>query len=147
MAVPRLIVGEELDLHPRHVDTGRTFALASLAADAQIERRAYRGTAQGIVSELTGEGQSQGVGPAARHMLLVTAGPEARTHRARIELAALAVVIAHLDGLGEAAGVVAAAAGRRDLLAQRIGLHVPGRPVENGSQRLRAVRSRRRGRG
>ena len=36
VAVPLLVVMEELDLHPRHVDAGRALALAALAADAKV---------------------------------------------------------------------------------------------------------------
>src|SRR5262245_34958421 len=42
----------------------------------------------------------------------------------------MAVVVAHLGGLGEAAAGIAAAARRRQLLAAWIVLDVPRRPVE-----------------
>ena len=109
-AVALLVVGEELDLHARHVDAGRTFALAALARHAQIHRVAHRAAGEGIVAELAGEREAQRVGAAARQVPLVAGDAKARAHRAGVELAAMAVVVAHLGGLGEAAGRVAAAA-------------------------------------
>ncbi len=139
-AVPLLVVGEELDLHPRHVDAGRALALAALAADAKVQRLEDGIARQRIRSELARQREPQRVRPAARQMLLVARDAKARAHRSGVELAAVAVVVAHLDGLGEAAGRVAAAAGCRDLLGARIVLHVPRRPVERGNERDRPVR-------
>ena len=81
--------------------------------------------------ELARQRQPQRVGAAARQVLLVARDAVARAHRAGVELAAVAVVVAHLDGLGEAAGDVAAGAGRGGRFGHRIVLHVPGRPVEH----------------
>jgi hypothetical protein len=147
VAVARLVVGEELDLHPRHVDTGRAFALAALAADAEIHRLVHRLAGECVWAELAGQGETQGVGAAAGQVLLVACHAIARAHGAGIELAAMAVVVAHLDGFGEAAGYVAAAAGRRDRFRDRVVLHVPGRPVElrlQGDDLVRPRGARRR---
>jgi hypothetical protein len=58
------------------------------------------------------EREPQRVGAAARQMHLVARDAEGRAHRAGVELPAVAVVVAHLGGLGEAAGRIAARAGR-----------------------------------
>src|SRR5207245_3001245 len=47
--------------------------------------------------------EAQRVGATAGEMDLVARGAIRRAHRARVELAAVAVVVAHLDGLVEAA--------------------------------------------
>jgi hypothetical protein len=109
----RLAPRRRLDLHPRHVDAGRAVALAALAADAQVQRLLHRVARSGshVAPELARERQAQRVGAAARQVLLVARDAKARAHRAGVELAAVAVVVAHLDRLGEAAGRVAAAAG------------------------------------
>src|SRR5262249_20915654 len=54
----------------------------------------------------------------------------ARTHRAGVELATVAVVVAHLHGLREALGRIAAGAGPRLDADHRIAFHVPCGPVE-----------------
>src|SRR3546814_2173460 len=104
MAVARLVMAEELDLHPRHVDAGRAVALAALAADAEIHGLVHRLAGEGIGAALAGQRQTQAVGAAARQMLLVASDAIARAHGAGVALAAMTVVVAHLDGLGEAAG-------------------------------------------
>ena len=58
---------------------------------------------QVLVAELARQREAQRVGAPARRMLLVARDAIARAHRAGVELAAMAVVVAHLDGLGEAA--------------------------------------------
>ena len=116
---------ERLDLHLRHVDAGRAFAPAALAAHAQVERVAHRLRLQRVGAELARQREPQRVGAAARQMLLVARDAIARAHRAGIELAAVAVVVAHFDGLREAAGGIAAGAGRRRRVGDRIALHVP----------------------
>ncbi|KWT97635.1 hypothetical protein APY03_1331 [Variovorax sp. WDL1] len=147
MAVLPLVVGEELDLHLRHVDAGRAVALAALAADAQVHGVANGVAGEGVGAELARERQAQRVGAPAREVLLVARDAVAGAHGAGVELAAVAVVVAHLDGLGEAAGDVAAGAGRGGLLGHRIGLHVPGGPVEHGGDGDALVRPRRGGGG
>src|SRR5205085_10921223 len=57
----------ELDLHPRHIDAGRTFALASLAAHAKVERIAD-GFRREVGSELAGECQTKRVRATAREV-------------------------------------------------------------------------------
>ena len=116
VAVPRLVVREKFDLHPRHVHARRTLALAALATDAQIHGVAYTASlVNASAPSCPDSAKPQRVGAPARDVLLVARDPIARTHRAGVELAALAVVVAHLDGFRKAAGVVAAAARRRDL--------------------------------
>src|SRR5256885_12815204 len=97
----RFVVGEELDLHARHVDTGRAFALAAFARDAEIERLLYRRVT--FSAELAGQREAQRVRAAASEMDLVARRAIRRAHRAGVELAAMTVVVAHLDGLVEAA--------------------------------------------
>ena len=89
-----------------------TFAAAALAAHAQVERLAHRLARRTSVAELPRQREPQRVGAAARQMLLVARDAIARAHRAGVELAAMAVVVAHLDGLGEALRRIAARAGR-----------------------------------
>ena len=128
-----------LELHLRHVDAGRALAAAAFAADAEVERVTHRVAGQGFDAgagiELTRERETQRVGAAARQVLLVARRAVARAHRAGVELAAVAVVVAHLDRLGEAAAGVAAAARRADGLGAWVVLHVPRRPVEDRLQR------------
>ena len=119
-AVPLAVVVQELDLHLRHVDAGRAFALAALARDAQRHRLAHRVGGQRVGAELARQRQAQRVGAAARQMLLVAGRAVGRAHHAGIGFAAGAVVVAHLGGAGEAA---------------------PFRPVERGLERqLRVAR-------
>src|SRR4029077_16353259 len=111
-----VVVGEKLHLHARPVDTGRAFALAAFARDAQVERCLDRLVA--LRAELPGEREAQRVGAAAGQVNLIARRAIRRAHRARVELAAVAVVVAHLDGLVEAA---------------------PLAPVEHGWGHLRAI--------
>src|SRR5207248_6825599 len=101
VAVPRLVVRQEFDLHARHVHTGGAFALAPLAGNAELERLLHGFLALG--PELPRQREAQGVGTAAGEMDLVARGAVGRAHRAGVELAAVAVVVAHLDGLVVAA--------------------------------------------
>ncbi len=139
IAMARPVVRQEFDFHFRHVDARRTFALAALAADAQIHGLAHGNAREGVGAELAGEGEPQGVGASAGQMLLVAGDSEARAHRAGVELPAMAVVVAHLDGLRESAGVVAAGSRGRDPFGRRVVLHIPGRPIERRCERERPV--------
>src|SRR5262249_49002324 len=94
-AVPALVVREKLDLHARHVDAGGTFAPASLAGDTELERLAHRGLRGIVRAKLAGEREAQRVGAPARQVALVAGRAEARAHGAGVELAAMAVVVAH----------------------------------------------------
>ena len=76
-------------------------------------------------------------------MLFVPCHAVARAHRARIEFAAVAVVVAHLHGLGKALGRIATGAGRAGLFGHRIVLHVPRAPVECGLDGDDLVRGRK----
>ena len=89
--------GQHLDLHPRHVDAGRTFAATGLARHAQFQRLGHFVGGEGIGTELTGDGQPQGVGPAARHVLFLARDAITRTHGPALQFAAGAIVVAHLD--------------------------------------------------
>src|SRR5438876_11046431 len=123
--MPRAIRGERFDLEPRHIDAGRALALAALAGDARLECRVHRVAGQVFLAQLTGEREPQRVGSPARGVLLVVSDPIARAHRSCVELAAVPVVVAHFDRLGEATGFVAT--GSRSALAtgQRIAIDVP----------------------
>ena len=78
-------------LQPLH-ETQRSSVVVHLVADASAVR-----------AELAREREAQRIRAAARDMLLVARHAIRRAHRAGVELAAVAVVVAHLDGLGEAA--------------------------------------------
>src|SRR5438067_11400016 len=86
MATARVVMGEKLDLHARHVHTGRAFALAALARDAEIERRLDRLVALG--AELARQREAQRVGAAAREVDLLARRAIRRAHRPGVELAA-----------------------------------------------------------
>ena len=111
----------DFDLHARHVDAGGTFALAALAADAQFHGVVHDIRVERLRAELAGERQPQRVGAAARGMDLVARDAIGRAHGARVELAAMAVVVAHLHRAAEAA---------------------PVRPVERGVERRGRVAGR-----
>src|SRR3954471_17042634 len=98
-----MIVVQELDLHLGHVDAGRAFAPAALAGDAEIERLLHLARGEGVGPELAGDRKPQGSGAASREMLLVAGRAVGRARGAARELAAGAVVVAHLDGAAEPA--------------------------------------------
>src|SRR5947208_2350232 len=123
---------QELDLHARHVDARRAFALASLAADAQLHRLADLLARDAFRPEPAREREPQRVRAPACEVLLVARDAVARAHRAGVELAAVAVVVAHLDGLGVAGRGIAAGAGRADAFRRGVVLYVPRAPVERG---------------
>src|SRR5688500_16069084 len=97
---------QKLDLHGSHVDARRTFALAAFARDAQVERLVELARAERVRSKLSGESEPQRIRAAARDVLLVACHAVRRAHRARIELATMAVVVAHLYGRREAAAAI-----------------------------------------
>src|SRR5258706_16145900 len=99
---------ECLDLHLGHVDARWTLAPTSFAAHAEVERRMHLRGSEALRAELAGQREAQRVGTPARDVLLVARRAVARAHRSRVELAAVSVVVAHLDGLREALGRVAA---------------------------------------
>ena len=101
-----VVVMQELDLHRGHVDAGRAFALAAFARDAQRQRVVELARRERVRPELARQREAQRVRAAARHVLLVARHAIRRAHRARVELAAVAVVVAHLDGGREAAAAV-----------------------------------------
>ena len=88
---------EHLGFHPGHVHAGGTFALAGLAADAEAQRLGHFVGEQRVLSQPAREREAQRVGAAPRHVTLVTGHAVAGTHRATRQLAAGAVVVAHLD--------------------------------------------------
>jgi hypothetical protein len=130
---------QHLDLHLRHVDAGRALALAALAAHAEIERVARPRPSERTGTELPGQRKAKRVRAAAREMLLVASHAIARAHRPCVELAAVTVVVAHLDRLGEPERRIATGARRSQRLRNGIVLHVPRRPVERGGERCRAL--------
>ncbi len=121
-----VIVVKELDLHARHVDAGGAFAFAALARDAEIERVVQLARRETVLVELARERETQRVRAAARDVPLVARHAVRRAHGACIELAAVAVVVAHLDGGREASAAVRLA----DLVL---------RPVERRRERRGAV--------
>ncbi len=104
-AVAGVVVVQELDLHPGHVDAGRAFPAAGLAGDAQVHRALHLGTGEGVRPKLPGDREPEGVGPPAGKVLLLARGPIGRAHRPARELPAGAVVVAHLDRRPEPAPV------------------------------------------
>jgi hypothetical protein len=114
-AVAALVLRGELDLHARHVDARRALALATLAGDAQLERFAHRFAREVLALDLAGEREPQGVGAPAREVALGARGAIARAHGAGVELAAVAIVVAHLDGAGEPAPLAPVERRRRGL--------------------------------
>ncbi|MCG3189048.1 MAG: hypothetical protein LKCHEGNO_01291 [Burkholderiaceae bacterium] len=102
----------------------------------------HRGAGERVGSQRTGEREAQRVGAAAREVLLVARDAPARAHGAGVELAAVAVVVAHLDRFREAERGVAAAARGAQRLGRGVVLHVPGRPVERGLDGNRAMAGR-----
>ena len=65
------VVVQELDLHLRDVDSGRTFAFAAFAGDAQIERLVYRVGSERVGAELARDREPQRIRAPARQVLLV----------------------------------------------------------------------------
>src|SRR4029453_14780057 len=65
--------------------------------------------------------------------------PIARAHRARVEFAAIPVVVAHLSGLGETLCGIVAGARRGFDSGQGVAVDVPGGPVELRLERPSAI--------
>ena len=147
VAVPSLVVVQELDLHLGHVDAGRAVAFAAFAANAQVERVVHCLTGESVFRldtlKLTRERQAQRVSATARQVFFVARHAVAGAHGAGVKLAAVAVVVAHLDGFGKTLGRVAASPGRAGLFGQRIALHVPSTPVERRFNRDNFVAGRK----
>ena len=141
MPQPGLVL--ELDLHARHVHPCRAVTFAAFATDAQVHRLAHFGACKSIGPELARKGQTQQVGTAAREVHFIARDAKTGAHGARIELAAVPVVVAHLHGFGQAARAVTARAGRADFFGRGVVLYVPGRPVERRLQHDGFVRARR----
>ena len=141
-AVTQSMLVVDFDFHLRHVDAGRALAPAPLARYAERQRIPHRLRCQRIGAKLPRNRQPQRIRPAARYVLFVTRRAIARTHRARIELAAVAVVVAHLDGLGEPLCGVAAGARRAQRFGRRVVVHVPVAPVECRCDRDHAIPGR-----
>ena len=125
-----LVVVQGFYFHARHVHTGRAVPFAAFAADAQIHGVQHLTTGQRIGTELTAQGQTQGVGAPAREMLFITRDAVTWAHGAHIKLTAGAIVVAHLHRLGKTQGRVPACARCCGLFGGRIVVHVPGAPVE-----------------
>src|SRR3970282_1844716 len=98
-----MVVMQKLDLHGRHVDSGRTFALAAFARDAKLHGAVKLVRRQRIPAQLTRDGKPQRVGAGAREFSLIARDAVRRAHRARVELATMSVVVAHLDRGGKTA--------------------------------------------
>src|SRR5262245_56231035 len=97
--------GLYLDLHARHVDAGRALAAAGLARDAELQRLGHLLGGERVRSELPGDRKSQRVGAPARDVALLARDAIRGAHHATVDLAAGAVVVAHLDrALKTAAG-------------------------------------------
>ena len=102
-AVALPVAVEELYLHSGHVDAGGAFALARLAADAQLHGFTHLLGRECVVAELPREGQTERVGASASDVVLIECDPVRRAHDAPAQLAAGPVVVAHLHCAGEPA--------------------------------------------
>ena len=58
--------GGHLDLHPRHIDTDRTFPLAGLAGHTQLHRLGHRIACHGVGAELARHCKAQRIGARPR---------------------------------------------------------------------------------
>ncbi len=96
-----MVAVQKFCLQPGHVDLGRTFRLAGLAAQAQIKRFVEFIAAHRAGAEAAANGCPERVGPAADGMALVAGGHERGAHRSRAKLATVAVPVAHLHQPGE----------------------------------------------
>src|SRR5439155_9848077 len=95
---PALVVEmQELRLQFRQVYIARTFRLAGLAQEAQVEHVVDPAAPQLLERLFAGQRQAQGIGPATRAVLLVARRPERRAHGPALQLAASARAVAHLD--------------------------------------------------
>ncbi|KNX42615.1 hypothetical protein ROTO_09170 [Roseovarius tolerans] len=96
---PKLLAAliEHLGLHFGHVHAGGAFALAGLAADAQLHRLGHLVGKERVLAQSARQRKPQCVGAAPRHVALIAGHAVAGTHRAARQLAAGAVVVAHLD--------------------------------------------------
>ena len=104
---------QQLRLELGHVHVAGALRLARLAHQAEVEDVVDPLTSQFAQRLLAGHRQPQGVGPAARAVVLVERRPERRAHRPALRLAAGAVAVAHLDGADEALLLVVVEDGRR----------------------------------
>ena len=96
-AVPGAPGSQGLDLHLGHVHAGWALPPARLAGHAQGQRLRHVVPGHRVRAQLARQRQAQRVGPAAGQVLLVPRHAVARAHVAGVELAAGAVVVAHLD--------------------------------------------------
>ena len=125
-------------LQPLQLTHSSKASLTASPGKAVFGRCAFK-----LPSQLTRKGQAERVGAATRQMLFIARNAVARAHGPQIKLSAVAVVVAHFHGLGEALGRVATAARRAGLLGQRVVLHVPGAPVQRGLDRYDLVAGRK----
>ena len=132
VAVVLLVLVGGLDLHAGHVHTRGAIAFAAFARNAQVERIAHRIAGQCIRAQLAAQGQAQGVGATACEVLFVAGDAVAGAHGARIKLAAVAVVVAHVHRFGQATGRVATGPWRAHFSGSGVGLNVPSAPIQSG---------------
>ena len=105
---------QELGLHAGHVHACGALALAAFALYAQVHGLFHLRACEPLRAELTRQRQTQGIGASAGQVLLVAGHPVRRAHRAGIKLAAVPVVVAHLDRLAQALCRIFAGTARRD---------------------------------
>ena len=101
-----VVVGQELGLVGRDVDLDRAVAGAPLARQAQVERLLDRLVAPAVGDRIALQHLEQQAGAAARRVLLLAGGVEARAHRQAAEVAALGHPEAALDRGRERPAVV-----------------------------------------
>src|ERR1022692_772023 len=131
-AVASIAGGKMLDLQLGHIDAGRALAPAPLARYAKIERVAHRVAGKILLPELARKRKTQRVGPSSRRVLLVARDAKARAHRSGVELAAMSVVVAHLDRVDETMRRVCPRAWLTSMACQRVAPDIPRRPIQRG---------------
>src|SRR6266404_7843098 len=94
---------QEFDFHPGHINAGRTLAATRFATHAKVHDFFHAAGDHGVRAELPSQRQTEAVGAAARHILLIFCSQITRTHHARVHLAAVAIVVAHLHGAEQSA--------------------------------------------
>ena len=92
-----MVVGEKFVLELGHIHARRALGFAGFALQAQIHH-AVDFMAVQAVGQRTGQRGAQGIGPAARGVLLVQGRHVRRTHRAHQLFAAVAHPRAHFNG-------------------------------------------------
>ena len=79
-------MGRGFNFHTRHVHTGGAIAFATFAAHTQVHDVQQFVAAQCVYTELTTQGQTQGVGATASEVLFIACDAVAGAHPYLIQL-------------------------------------------------------------